>query len=72
MKNDKLIKEIAVEIDRLLNEGIEIHPNSPIHEKLHNVILQLSDISNKPKQKTKKVTYNPNWFTGWNNVIKEL
>jgi len=28
---------IAKEINRLLNEGIEIHPNSPIHDKLKNL-----------------------------------
>ena len=32
-KREKVIMEIAVEIDRLLIDGIEIHPNSPIHEK---------------------------------------
>ncbi len=32
-ESDNIIK-IAIDINRLLNEGIEIHPNSPIHEKL--------------------------------------
>lgn len=31
---------VAVEIDRLLTDGIEIHPNSPIHEKLNQALRQ--------------------------------
>ena len=34
---NKLI-EIAKEIDRILKSGIEIHPNSPIHEKLQQAL----------------------------------
>jgi hypothetical protein len=32
--NAQQSNEVMKEINRLLNEGIEIHPNSPIHEKL--------------------------------------
>jgi len=39
-KREKKIMEIAVEIDRLLTDGIEIHPNSPIHEKLSQALRQ--------------------------------
>ena len=31
---EEVIK-ISKEIDRILKSGIEIYPNSPIHEKLH-------------------------------------
>ena len=34
---NKLI-ETAKEIDRILKSGIEIHPNSPIHEKLQQAL----------------------------------
>jgi len=30
--------ETAKEIDRILKSGIEIHPNSPIHEKLQQAL----------------------------------
>jgi hypothetical protein len=30
------------EIDRLLNDGIEIHPNSPLHETIKKHVLKLS------------------------------
>lgn len=43
-KREKVIMEIAVEIDRLLIDGIEIHPNSPIHEKL-NQALSIADVN---------------------------
>jgi hypothetical protein len=36
MKEKKII-EIADEINRLLNNGIDIHCNSPIHEKLNEL-----------------------------------
>jgi hypothetical protein len=39
-KREKLIMNVAVEIDRLLTDGIEIHPNSPIHEKLNQALRQ--------------------------------
>lgn len=31
---------VAVEIDRLLTDGVDIHPNSPIHEKLNQALRQ--------------------------------
>jgi hypothetical protein len=34
---NKLI-EHAKEMDRILNKAIEIHPGSPIHEKLHHIL----------------------------------
>lgn len=34
---NKLI-ETAKEIDRILKSGIEVHPNSPIHEKLKQAL----------------------------------
>jgi hypothetical protein len=34
---NKLI-EHAREMDRILNKAIEIHPGSPIHEKLHHIL----------------------------------
>ena len=40
---NKLI-ETGKEIDRILTSGIEIHPNSPIHEKLKQV-LNITDVS---------------------------
>jgi hypothetical protein len=39
-KREKLIMEVAIEIDRLLTDGVEIHPNSPIHEKLNQALRQ--------------------------------
>lgn len=39
-KREKRIMEIAVEIDRLLTNKIEIHPGSPIHEKLNQALQQ--------------------------------
>lgn len=38
------ITEIAKELNRLLNEGIEVHPNSPIHEKLKKSLQNPSKI----------------------------
>jgi hypothetical protein len=37
---EKQIIRIATEINRLLNEEIEIHPNSPIHNKLNESLQQ--------------------------------
>ena len=37
---EKQIIEIATELNRILTDGIEIHPNSPIHEKLNRALLQ--------------------------------
>jgi subtilase family serine protease len=45
MEREKKIMEIAAEIDRLLTNGIEIHPNSPIHEKLNQALHQPAVIS---------------------------
>jgi hypothetical protein len=39
-KREKLIMEVAIEIDRLLTDGVGIHPNSPIHEKLNQALRQ--------------------------------
>ena len=39
-KRENLIINVAVEIDRLLTDGIEIHTNSPIHEKLNQALRQ--------------------------------
>ena len=46
---EKQILAIAVEIDRLLTDGIEIHPNSPIHEKLNQALRQ-SAVSGQSEQ----------------------
>ena len=43
---NKLI-ETAKEIDRILKSGIEIHPNSPIHEKLQQALNLFSVINNE-------------------------
>lgn len=37
---EKQIIEIAKELNRILTDGIEIHPNSPIHEKLNRALRQ--------------------------------
>ena len=37
--------EVVIEIDRLLTDGVEIHPNSPIHEKLNQALRQPAVIS---------------------------
>src|SRR5690554_6229035 len=39
-KREKLIMKIAIEIDGLLTDGVEIHPNSPIHEELNQALRQ--------------------------------
>ena len=70
-KREKKIMEIAVEIDRLLTDGIEIHPNSPIHEKLNQALRQPAVISSKPNRKVKK-EHDPEWFSKWCDVIKRI
>jgi hypothetical protein len=51
-KREKLIMEVAVEIDRLLTDGVEIHPNSPIHERLNQALRQPAVIG-RASHKTK-------------------
>lgn len=70
-KREKKIMEIAVEIDRLLTDGIEIHPKSPIHEKLNKALRQPAVISSKPKGKNSKVV-DPELFSKWCDVIKRI
>jgi len=69
-KREKKIMEITVEIDRLLTDGIEIHPNSPIHEKLNKALRQPAVISSKPKGSKKVV--DPECFSKWCDVIKRI
>lgn len=45
---NKLI-ETAKELDRILKSGIEIHPNSPIHEKLQRA-LKIPHVVGRSKQ----------------------
>jgi hypothetical protein len=71
-KREKLIMEVAVEIDRLLTDGVEIHPNSPIHEKLNKALRQPAVISSKPKGKSSKKVVDPEWFSKWCDVIKRI
>lgn len=71
-KREKKIMEIAVEIDRLLTDGIEIHPKSPIHEKLNKALRQPAVISSKPKGKSSKKVVDPEWFSKWCDVIKRI
>jgi hypothetical protein len=71
-KREKKIMEIVVEIDRLLTEGIEIHPNSPIHEKLNQALCQPADISSKPRSKGSKKVVDPEWFSKWCDVTKRI
>jgi hypothetical protein len=71
-KREKKIMEIAVEIDRLLTDGIEIHPNSPIHEKLNQALLQPAVLSSKPKGKSSKKVVDPEQFSKWCEIIKRI
>lgn len=63
---------VAVEIDRLLTDGVDIHPNSPIHEKLNQALRQPAVISSKPKRKSSKKVVDPEWFSKWCDVIKRI
>ena len=63
---------VAIEIDRLLTDGIEIHPKSPIHEKLNKALRQPAVISSKPKGKSSKKVVDPEWFSKWCDVIKRI
>ena len=67
-KQETKIIEIARELNRILTSGIEIHPNSPIHEKL-NIALQ-PIVKNKAKRKVKES--GSDFFKGWDNVIKNI
>ena len=49
---NKLI-ETAKELDRILESGIEILPNSPIHEKLKQA-LNIACVTNSQKLQTRK------------------
>lgn len=53
-KREKVIIEVAIEIDRLLTNGVDIHPNSSIHEKLNQALRQ-NDVKN--------CIDIPEWFT---------
>jgi len=70
-KQEKQIIEIAVELNRLLTDGIEIHPNSPIHEKLKKA-LQQPAINNKTKSKSSKIIVDPETFSKWCDAIKKI
>lgn len=69
-REEQIIK-IGIEIDRLLTDGIEIHPNSPIHEKLNQALQQPAIIKSKSKNKKEK-EYDPEWFSKWSDVIKRI
>jgi len=71
-KREKKIMEIAVEIDRLLTDGINIHSNSPMHEKLNQALRQPAVISSKHKGKSLKKEHDPEWFSKWCDVIKRI
>lgn len=71
-KREKLIMNVAFEIDRLLTDGIEIHPNSPIHEKLNQALHQPVVTSSKPKSKSSKKEIDPEWFSKWCDVILRI
>jgi hypothetical protein len=71
-KREKLIIGVAIEIDRLLTDGVEIHPNSPIHEKLNQALRQPAVISSKPKGKSSKKVVDPEWFSKWCDAIKRI
>jgi hypothetical protein len=62
------VYEVAKEINRLLNEGIEIHPSSPIHEKLNNLL--------KPKVESQRRLKQPKeekgFFQKWDEAIKQI
>ena len=64
--------EVTIEIDRLLTDGIEIHPNSPIHEKLNQALRQPAVIGSKPKGKSSEEVVDPEWFSKWCDVIKSI
>ncbi len=64
--------EIAIEIDGLLTDGVEIHPNSPIHEELNQALRQPAVIRSKPKGKSSKIVEDPEWFNKWCDVIKRI
>ena len=71
-KREKFIMEVAIEVDRLLTDGVEIHPNSPIHEKLNQALRQPAVISSKPKGKSSKKVVDPEWFSKWSDGIKRI
>jgi hypothetical protein len=68
-KREKEIMKIAVEIDGLLTNGIEVQPNSNVHEKLKQALRKT--ISRKPKKGSKKVVTSE-WLSNWFDVIKRI
>jgi hypothetical protein len=70
-RKEKEIIEIAKEINKLLSDGEEIHPNDPIANSLNFALERLETIKPKNVKNKKK----PNGFIkykDWCEVIKKL
>lgn len=73
-KRENKIMEIAVEIDRLLTDGIEIHPKSPIHEKLNKALRQpavIKSVCDHPWKELESVMGDGVLCRKCNTVIKQ-
>lgn len=71
-KREKLIMDIAAEIDGLLADGIQIQPNSFIHERLSKALRQFAGPRNRPTYRSSKKAVTPNRFSPWHDAIKRI